>query len=282
MRQSALSSAMAVIRGTAAYAALLGGMGCLGWLALQLEAVPVVHWGPWEGSGGRISPVVILDAGHGGHDGGAVANEVTEKVIALELAQRVRSHLEKEGVRVQMTRDSDVFIPLEKRSAIANEADAAAFVSLHLNTSVDATEVSGIETYYSNRKTPFVPHPAAGENPPPVATTTRDDRDEHLARVVQQHACLTSHAENRGIRERGYAVVLHTFCPAVLVECGFLTHKAEALKLNKEDYQDRLAAGIAHGIAEFLKTQSLKPRQEPLTPPKEGSANGPATAVPEP
>jgi N-acetylmuramoyl-L-alanine amidase len=281
MRETVLHRLLAFARGIGSYAVLMGGFGCLAWLAQRLEAVPVLNWGPWEGSSGLVAPLVVVDAGHGGHDGGAVANEMIEKAVALKLAQRVRFHLESQGVRVKMTRDSDVFIPLEKRSETANEANAAAFVSLHLNTSVTAPEVSGIETYFSSRKAAFQPV-ALGGGASTAPAQRRNGLGEKLARSVQQHACLTSRAENRGIKEQNYAVVLHTLCPAVLVECGFLTHAHESANLQRAPYQDRLAEGIARGIAEFLKSAPSRPTQSHETLPHEPPATADPAAVPEP
>jgi N-acetylmuramoyl-L-alanine amidase len=93
-----------------------------------------------------------------------------------------------------------------------------------------------------------------------------DERGELLARSVQQHVCRVSGAMNRGIKEKGYAVVVHTECPAVLVECGFLTHVDEAARLQKAVHLDRIAQGIASGVTEFLKTQRL--RQSVSDPPE--------------
>lgn len=266
-RQQPVSILVHFLLGVLSYAALAGGVFCLTWLADRQESVAELQWGPWEGPHGNEPPLVIIDAGHGGHDGGAVANDVVEKNLALKLAERVRFHLEGHGVRTQMTRDDDTFIPLEERSAIANRAQPAAFVSLHLNTSVSAPHVSGIETYYSSRKTPF--QQRGLEN-----AATRDPTGERLARSIQFHTCEVTKAVDRGIRERGYSVILHTFCPAVLVECGFLTNTDEAAKFNQAGYRDIVAAGIARGVVEYLhmRQPTLSPLSVAMVPSSETSS----------
>ena len=139
--------------------ALAGALTALGWLALRLEALPSVQIRPWEL---ESAPLVIVDAGHGGQDGGAVAGGLIEKDLSLTLARQVRDHLEKAGVRVRMTRDKDRFLELEERCQIAAEAKADAFVSVHLNTN-PAAEIHGIETYFATTQSLMArPAKAAG------------------------------------------------------------------------------------------------------------------------
>lgn len=236
------------LRGAASYAALLGVLISLGWLSRTLEAVPEVKLSPWDLHG---IPLVVVDAGHGGHDGGAVAGGTIEKELALTLSLQLRDLLVAQGLRVKMTRHTDVFLPLEERAAIANETGAAVFISLHLNTSA-AREVSGVETYYTEQKALSVQR--ALQSRLGLGNGAVQDRRGHwLAESLQRHACLMTHAENRGIKQRNYAVVSRTQVPAALVECGFLTNPEEAARLKKTEYQQKLVAGIATGIAEFLK-----------------------------
>jgi N-acetylmuramoyl-L-alanine amidase len=238
-----LSKLAFITRSAASYGALAVAVTALGWLALRLEAVPKVQIRPWEL---ESAPLIIVDAGHGGQDGGAVAGGLIEKNLSLTLARQLRDHLQDLGLRVKMTRDSDVFIELAERSQIAAEAKAALFVSLHLNTS-ETPSVSGIETYYAEQKSLAARRTEKG--------TRGRNASERLARSLQQQACLAAKAEDRGIKAKNYAVVTHTPCPAVLIECGFLTHAEEVAKLKRADYQKDLTRGIAAGVAEFLKTQ---------------------------
>ncbi|MDZ4288637.1 MAG: N-acetylmuramoyl-L-alanine amidase [Prosthecobacter sp.] len=275
MNPSFWSRFVAGLGALASLLALAGSFVALAWLAVRLERTPEVWLNPWAGSAGG-TPLVVVDAGHGGHDGGAVANGLVEKDVALDLAKALRHQLELRGIRLKMLRQKDVFLPLEERSSGTNEAEAAAFVSLHLNTSVAAPEVAGIETYFTRRKSLAARRPAAD------AHFLQDDRGEWLARSIQQNACRMGKAENRGVKEKSYAVVTHTVCPAVLVECGFLTNAAEAARLKQQDYRDHLTAGIAQGVAEFLKTQAVNSQRGIQPMPSTLAPTAVAAAVEEP
>jgi N-acetylmuramoyl-L-alanine amidase len=175
-------------------------------------------------SAGREFSTVVIDPGHGGFDrGGIPGQRVPEKVVALDVAQRLERRLRQAGYRVVMTRDSDVFVPLGERVRIANRYGDAIFVCIHFNS---ATRVgaNGIETYYySNNSAAF----AANIHRQVVSGTTSD---------------------NRGIRRRGYYVLRRTDIPAVLVECGFLTNPTEAQLALESTYRQRLADRIADGV----------------------------------
>jgi N-acetylmuramoyl-L-alanine amidase len=235
------------LRSSASYLALGGGLTALGWLAFRLETMPLVQVRPWDL---ESAPLVIVDAGHGGHDGGAVANGLIEKDLSLVLARQVRDYLEKAGVRVRMTRDRDRFLELEERCQIAAEAKADAFVSVHLNTS-PAPEVHGIETYFAATQSLMARPAKASSRAKNTAT------GEQLARVIQRQACVATKAEDRGIKDSQLIVVMRTPCPAALVECGFLTNTDESRRMKQADYQQSLAKGIAEGMAEFLRSRGL-------------------------
>lgn len=170
------------------------------------------------------APVIILDPGHGGHDAGASVGRVYEKHLNLDIAVRVARLLERAGLRVRLTRRSDTFVSLPGRAAIANRYPSAIFVSLHFNSTRDASK-RGIETYYSN-----------------------GSRSLALARSVQSNLVRSSGAADRGVKRRGFLVIRETRHPAVLVECGFLSNRAERQRCLSGSYRDRLARGIAHGI----------------------------------
>lgn len=245
-----------MVRSLAAYGVLAVGLASQAWLSRQMEAMPAVNLSPWDVAS---IPLVVLDAGHGGHDGGAVAGGTIEKNLALELTLRLRDELLREGLRVKMTRDTDIFVPLEERAAMANEAGAAAFVSLHLNTS-SSGEVSGVETYFTERKSLSVQRALQAK----WSLTTgslKDKRGRWLAECLQQHVCRVTKTADRGIKERNYAVVSQTSVPAALVECGFLTHPTEAAKLKQEAYQKQLTAGLVAGILQYLKAHHHHPQR---------------------
>jgi N-acetylmuramoyl-L-alanine amidase len=235
------SSFGSVLAGLASLLTLILGLLALGWVSWRLETIPDLSLPSW---GAADAPLVVVDAGHGGYDGGAVANGIVEKTLSLQLARLLQQELAEAGVRVLMTRSTDRFLELEERCQIAAEARAAAFVSLHLNTS-SAPGVSGIETYYSSH-TGLVFGQVRGE--PRKARAA-----EALARLVQRRAVASVEAEDRGIKDSQILVVKRSPCPAVLVECGFLTNKEEANLLSRKSYQNQLVRGIREGVVEFLK-----------------------------
>src|SRR5438046_10432215 len=167
---------------------------------------------------------VVIDAGHGGFDRGGIPGQmVAEKEMTLDVAQRLKSLLAASGYRVVMTRDSDVFVPLPRRVAIANSYRNAIFVCIHFN-SAKRMGAGGIETYFYSRDS--LPLAAAG------------------------HYFVAGGAPspNRGVRRRGYYVLRKTGIPAVLVECGFLTNPTEGAYAESTSYRQKLATEIAAGI----------------------------------
>ena len=171
------------------------------------------------------SPItVVIDAGHGGYDrGGIPGQRVSEKDMTLDVARRLRSVLAASGYRVVMTRDSDVFVPLGTRTAIANSNRNAIFVSVHFN-SAPRSSAGGIETYFYSRDS--------------LA----------LASAIHHYVAGGAPSENRGVRRRGYFVLRRTNIPAVLVECGFLTSPSEAAYVQNASYRQKLAEEIAAGV----------------------------------
>jgi N-acetylmuramoyl-L-alanine amidase len=176
-------------------------------------------------SGGDDMPItVVIDAGHGGYDrGGIPGQRIAEKDMTLDVAQRLRNVLSANGYRVVMTRDTDVFVPLGGRVAIANSYRNAVFVCIHFNAT-GRTGASGIETYFYSRDS--LP----------------------LASAIHYYVTGGAPSANRGVRRRGYYVLRKTTIPAVLVECGFLTNPTEAAYAQSASYRQRLAEEIAAGI----------------------------------
>jgi len=174
--------------------------------------------------GERPSTTVVIDAGHGGHDRGGIARQrVSESMVNLDVALRLRSVLQSYGYRVVMTRDSDVFIPLGTRVAIGNSYQDAIFVCIHFNAT-PRRSASGIETYfYSSQSLP-------------------------LASAIHYYVAGGAPSANRGVRRRGFFVLRRTTIPSVLVECGFLTNPTEAQYAQNAAYRQKLALEIAHGI----------------------------------
>src|SRR6266576_3321318 len=172
----------------------------------------------------RPSTVVVIDAGHGGFDrGGIPGQRVAEKTMTLDVAQRLEEVLTAYGYRVVMTRDSDVFVPLGTRVAIANSYRNAIFVCVHFNAT-NRMGASGIETYFYSRDS--LP----------------------LASAIHHFVVGGAPSANRGVRRRGYYVLRKTNIPAVLVECGFLTNPNEGSYAQTASYRQKLAEEIAAGV----------------------------------
>jgi N-acetylmuramoyl-L-alanine amidase len=172
----------------------------------------------------RVGGTIVIDAGHGGFDrGGVPGQRISEKDKTLDVAFRLRAILRSAGYQVIMTRDSDVFVPLGTRVAIANSYRNAAFVSIHFNCA-PRSGANGIETYYYRGD-------SAG-----------------LATRIHRNVVAGAPSENRGIRRRGFYVIRKTAIPSVLVECGFLTNPREGQLAQTGAYRQQLAEEIAHGI----------------------------------
>jgi N-acetylmuramoyl-L-alanine amidase len=176
--------------------------------------------------GERPSTTVVIDAGHGGFDrGGIPGQRVPEKTMTLDVAQRLKAVLQAYGYHVVMTRDSDVFVPLGARVAIANAYRDAIFVCIHFNAT-PRSSANGIETYfYSSQSLP-------------------------LASAIHYYVAGGAPTPNRGVRRRGFYVLRNTRIPSVLVECGFLTNATEAQYAQSAAYQQKLAEEIARGVRE--------------------------------
>src|SRR5256885_5031787 len=174
--------------------------------------------------GSRPSTTIVIDAGHGGFDRGGIPRQrVPESMMNLDVAQRLKAVLAAYGYRVVMTRDSDVFVPLGTRVAIANAYRDAIFVCIHFNAT-PRSSANGIETYfYSSQSLP-------------------------LASAIHYYVAGGAASANRGVRRRGFFVLRRTTIPSVLVECGFLTNPTEAHKALSSAYRQKLALEIAHGI----------------------------------
>ena len=187
---------------------------------------PVKQSRPVITESNRPSTIVVIDPGHGGFDRGGIAGQrVAEKTMNLDVAQRLKALLISYGYRVVMTRDSDVFIPLGTRVAIANAYRDAIFVCIHFNAAPRG-RANGIETYfYSSQSLP-------------------------LASAIHYYVAGGAPSPNRGVRRRGFYVLRRTTIPSVLVECGFLTNPTEAQYAQNVSYRQKLAQEIARGIRE--------------------------------
>ncbi|MCR4881455.1 MAG: N-acetylmuramoyl-L-alanine amidase [bacterium] len=172
--------------------------------------------------------VIVVDAGHGGKDVGALSGQKYEKVSALIIAQMLQKNLEEKGATVIMTRSDDTFISLQDRVSISNYENADLFVSVHLNSS-EKSNIHGIETHW------YKPN------------------SQDLAKYVQNALIKEVPAVNRGLFKSMFYVINHTTAPAILVETGFISNPQERDELFEEKRQKATAKAICEGITEYFE-----------------------------
>lgn len=177
---------------------------------------------------------VFIDAGHGGTDPGALGYGYRESDLNLQVAKKVESKLKSKGIDVKMSRNSDIFYSLSERAEMANDYGADAFVSIHQN-SAETKSANGIETYYNRKK----------------------EEDRPLSNDIQKQVISQTGANNRGVKNAEFTVLVKSKMISALVECGFITNELEVKKLSDSSYQDKLATGIANGIEEYLKSNVI-------------------------
>ena len=200
-------------------------------------------------SGLPHSAMVVLDPGHGGMDGGASGRRVMEKEAVLDIARRVRTKLADSGLLVRLTRDKDIDLPLRARSTMARKWKANLFVSIHLNAA-SSDNASGFETYVL----PANGFPSTADktcNSVDYPGNSHNIRNTVLACYVHRGVLHATGSIDRGIRRARFDVIRNAPCPAVLVECGFLSNPAEETKLSQKSHRDAIAEGIARGILTY-------------------------------
>lgn len=203
---------------------------------------------------------VVLDPGHGGHDTGAISPYGTrEKDLVLEMALAVRDELVRRGVDVRLTRDSDVFIPLEERAKIANDWKADLFVSIHANAA-QARTLRGFEIYTLSEDTDdlvLARERSGGSTLDAILGDMRGRENrrqsvkvaEHVSGRVDDYAAV----EARRLKHANFRVLRNTECPAVLVEIGYLTNRRDHTRLSSPKYRRSMVDGIAGGIWTFKR-----------------------------
>jgi N-acetylmuramoyl-L-alanine amidase len=227
-------------------------------------------------SGGGLRKIV-LDPGHGGKDPGAIGvGGVAEKDIVLSVAKKLARKLQAElGVQVVLTRNDDRFVPLEDRTAMANNEDADLFVSLHVNASPNS-EARGIETYYlDNTSDEAAIRLAARENDTSrrnisdlqfiLSDMTQNMKLEDsitLANRLQGAliggmAGVMGDVKDLGVKKALFYVLVGARMPSVLVEMFFITNRAEARAISQDKYQDALVESLYEGIQKFGQTNLI-------------------------
>ncbi len=179
----------------------------------------------------RKSGCIVVDAGHGGKDPGATSClGYYEKIVNLQVAQKVASLLKRKGFEVLMTRESDRYIELEERAAVANRCNADLFVSIHADSAANKS-ARGFTIYIARSAS----------------------RASQTAAKAITRAMSKVSPDGRNIQRGDYRVLINTRGPAVLVELGYLSNRQEASLLKNSTYQNRLASAISSGISEFLQ-----------------------------
>jgi N-acetylmuramoyl-L-alanine amidase len=225
---------------------------------------------------------VVIDPGHGGHDPGALNSGLSEAELVLDVAQRLEKLLLKQpGVEVVMTRRSNVFVPLEERTAIANREGADLFLSIHANASED-DRARGIETYFLN----FAPNPAAEavaarENAASartmrqlpdivkaIALNNKIDESRDFASLVQSSMMdrlkrADKSAKDLGVKQAPFMVLIGATMPSILAEIAFLTNRQEAALLRGGVYRQQIAEALLNGVMRYQK--SLKAAKHTLS-----------------
>jgi N-acetylmuramoyl-L-alanine amidase len=218
---------------------------------------------------------VVIDAGHGGHDPGAQSNGIDEAELTLDVAQRLSKLLQKQpGVEVVMTRDTDVFVPLEERTAIANREGADLFLSIHANASRNP-HARGVETYFLNFATnPDAEAVAARENSASgramhslpdivraIALNNKIDESRDFAEMVQHSmvrrlATRNKQLKDLGVKQAPFVVLIGAAMPSVLAEISFVTHRQEGQLLKTAAYRQQIAEALLDAVLKYQ--QSLK------------------------
>jgi N-acetylmuramoyl-L-alanine amidase len=214
---------------------------------------------------------IVVDAGHGGHDTGTIGpNGIMEKDLVLDVALRLGRLLETRlGADVIYTRDDDTFIPLETRTAVANEHQADLFVSVHANSSPDPS-ARGVETYYLNfTSDPGALEVAARENAvsqksifelqdlvKKITLKEKIEESHELASDVQQSlynglASKRSTLRDRGVKKAPFVVLIGANMPSILAEISFVSNPTDAAKLETPEYRGKIAESLYKGIAKY-------------------------------
>ena len=229
--------------------------------------------------------VIVLDAGHGGHDSGAVGpGGLQEKDLVLDITRRVARLVEALGVKAVLSRDGDHFVPLPDRTSFANKERADLFVSIHANAHRE-TASTGVETYFlSSEATDSAARQVAAQENAVVQlekTSGRSGRldavkailwdlaqsefqleSSRLAEVVQDSMTQSLRIPNRGVKQAGFYVLGGAAMPAILIEIGFVTNPSEEKRLKDSKYRDDIARAIYAGLVEYKKKYDARGRDQ--------------------
>jgi len=247
----------------------------------RMRVSDFAHWPAARGTGSGAARVVVIDAGHGGRDLGAIGpGGVREKDVALGVARALAAELARyPGIEVHMTRKDDVFIPLWERGSWATEKKGerpGVFLSLHADALPSSRSTRGFSTYFlSEARTEHERRVAANENAPLrlekggagegeaqgdlgfILKELRNLDHPHwsalLAELVQNRVSPVHPGPDRGVKQGPFAVITNALMPAVLIETGFISNRDEERVLASGDFQREVARGIAEAIVDFFE-----------------------------
>ena len=224
----------------------------------------------------RSDSIVVIDAGHGGHDGGATAEGKREKDVVLQISKKLYKELKNEGYRVYMTRNSDRFLKLGQRTRVADKKDAKVFISIHANAIANKrrfNQVEGVETYFLQKtrdaKSQAI---AARENASVLQGTDKLSKNVIIDSVLNGPKIIQSHklaidvqnsimknlnskykgVKNGGVRPAPFWILVGASRPSILVEVGYMTNDKERKRLFTSSYQEEIAEGIVEGVNKYL------------------------------
>jgi len=224
----------------------------------------------------RSDSFIVIDAGHGGHDSGAIGAGLYEKNLVLQIAKRTAKKFKNMGYRVHLTRSNDRFIKLSGRTKIADRKDAKVFISIHANAIAQRNRfnvVEGIETYFlqktrdaksqriAKRENEAVLQGADALsknviidsvlNGPKIIESNKLAIDVQ-ANIMKSVRGAYGDARNGGIKPAPFYVLVGASRPSILVEVGYITNPKERARLFTSDYQERIAKGIVAGATRYI------------------------------
>ena len=234
------------------------------------------------GCGGpdRSSELVVIDAGHGGHDSGAYSGGIKEKDVVLQITKRLYNKLKRKGYRVHLTRGSDKFLKLSQRTKIADHKDAKVFISIHANAIANKSRynvVEGVETYFLQKtRDARSQRIAKRENASVLQGTDGLSKNVIIDAVLTGPKIIHSHklaidvqngmiknlnkkysgVKNGGVKPGPFYILVGASRPSILVEVGYLTNPKERSRLLTSGYQDKIAEGIAEGVGRYLDNRN--------------------------
>lgn len=249
---------------------MLVAFGAANWFSASIATAQSAR--PPAASANDRFDVVVLDAGHGGQDEGAKgASGLREKDLVLDVVRRLARRLEAKGLRVVLTRKEDRFLSLEERTAVANDARADLFLSIHANAS-RSRKPRGVETFFASldatdedaRATAERENQALGAKAPerkrsdPLAAILGDlIETQHLrdssefAKLAQRELVEANESRSRGVKQAPFVVLMGVQMPASLVEIGFLSNPKEEAGLKKGSRRDSIAKALTTAVLNF-------------------------------